>query len=95
MDLPRPIRFNAGQMAHRFSGQTDEEARSCNSPDRIAGLGANQIAAQERDGARRSLCADWPDRRRQAGLFDEVREFAGPAATASGPARPASGPMSS
>ena len=82
MDLPRPIRFNAGQMAHRFSGPTDEEARSCNSPDRIARLGASEIGTQGRDRARRSLRADRADRRRQAGLLDEVRQSAGAAATA-------------
>jgi len=67
----------------RTAREPDEEACICHSADRIAGMGANQIAAQERDGACRSLCAHWPDRRRQTGLFDEVRKFAGPAATAS------------
>jgi hypothetical protein len=74
----------SGSMGRTTHGErTDEEACSCHSPDRIAGMGANQIAAQERDGACRSLCAHWPDRGRQTGLFDEVRKFAGPAATAS------------
>ena len=81
MDFFWPIRFNGPN--RRIAREPDEETCICNSPDRIAGLGANQIAAQERDGACRSLCAHWPDRRRQAGLFDEVRKFAGPAATAS------------
>ena len=67
----------------RIARKPDEEACICNSPDLIAGMGTNQIAAQERDGARRSLCADWPHCGRQTGLFDEMREFAGPVATAS------------
>src|SRR5260370_5402943 len=67
----------------RMPREPDEEACICHSADRIAVLGANQIAAQERDGACRSLCAHWPDRRRPAGLFDDMREFAGPAAIAS------------
>jgi hypothetical protein len=73
----------------------DEEACICSSPDLIACPGANQIVIQERDGARRQLCADWPDRRRQTGLFDEVREFAGTAAAGSNqggaPAAPGAG----
>src|SRR6266481_3682716 len=77
--LADPVQWAERRMAR----EPDEEACICNSADRIAGLGANQIAAQERDGACRSLCAHWPDRGRQAGLFDEVRKFAGPAATAS------------
>jgi hypothetical protein len=67
----------------RIAREPDEEACICHSADRIAGLGANQIAAQECDGACRSLCAHRPDRGRQAGLFDEVRKFTGPTVTAS------------
>ena len=47
-------------------------------------MGPNEIAAQERDRTRRSLRAHRPDRGRQAGLFDEVRQFAGAAVTAAG-----------
>ena len=57
--------------------EADEEARSCDSPDLVACVGANQAGAEERDRARRQLCADRPHRRWPAGLFDEVREFAG------------------
>ena len=39
-------------------------------------MGANQAVAEERKRARRQLRADRPHRRRPAGLFDEVREFA-------------------
>jgi hypothetical protein len=81
MDFFWLIRFN-GSNRH-MAREPDEEACICNSPDLIAGVGAKQIAAQERDGACRSLCAHRPDRGRQAGLFDEVRKFAGPAVTAS------------
>jgi hypothetical protein len=81
MDFFWPIRFNGPN--RRITREPDEETCICHSPDRIAGMGADQIAAQERDGACRPLCAHWPDRRRQTGLFDEVREFAGPAVTAS------------
>src|ERR1700738_833847 len=81
MDFFWPIRFNGPNL--RMAREPDEEACICNSADRIAGMGANQIATQERDGACRSLCAHWPDRRRQTGVFDEVRKFAGPAVTAS------------
>jgi hypothetical protein len=77
--LTNPVQWTE----RRIAREPDEEACICNSPDLIASMGANQIAAQERDGACRSLCAHWPDRGRQTGLFDEVREFAGPAATAS------------
>ena len=77
--LADPVQWAERRMAREL----DEEACICNSADRIAGMGANQIAAQERDGACRSLRAHRPDRRRQAGLFDEVRAFARPAATAS------------
>jgi hypothetical protein len=80
MDFLWPIRFNGSGPAHLRD--VDEKACICNSPDLIAGLGANQVVAQGRDRARRQLCADRPDRRRQTGLFDEVREFAGTAATA-------------
>ena len=59
-----------------------EKAFTCNSPDLIAGLGANETVTQGRGRASGQLCADRPDRRRQAGVFDEVREFAGAAATA-------------
>ena len=62
--------------------ETDEEAGFCNSPDLVTCMGANQIVAQRRDRARRSVRAHWPDRGRQTGLFDEVRPFADPAATA-------------
>src|SRR5260370_21521811 len=59
-----------------------EKAFTCNSPDLIARLGANETVTQGRCRASGQLCADRPDRRRQTGLFDEVREFAGPDATA-------------
>src|SRR3981081_1424792 len=55
--------------------EADEEAGLCNSPDRIARLGADQVDAEGRDRACRQLRADRPHRRRQAGLFDEVRQF--------------------
>jgi hypothetical protein len=58
-----------------------EKAFTCNSPDLIARLGANETVTQGRGCASGQLCADRPDRRRQTGVFDEVREFAGPAAT--------------
>jgi hypothetical protein len=61
---------------------TDEEAGFRNSPDLVTCVGPNEIAAQKRDRARRSLRAHWPDRGRQIGLFDEVRQFAGAAVTA-------------
>jgi hypothetical protein len=61
---------------------TDEEAGFRNSPDLVTCMGPNEIAAQKRDRARRSLRAHWPDRGRQIGLFDEVRQFAGAAVTA-------------
>jgi hypothetical protein len=63
--------------------ETHEEAGICNYTDLLTGVGADQIAAQERERARRSLCADRPDGRRQAGVLAEVRQFAG-AATAAG-----------
>jgi hypothetical protein len=62
--------------------ETDEEAGFRNSPDLVTCMGPNEIAAQERDRARRSLRAHRPDRRRQTGLFDEVRQFADAAVTA-------------
>jgi hypothetical protein len=62
--------------------ETDEEAGFRNSPDLVTCMGPNEIAAQKRDRARRSLRAHWPDRGRQTGLFDEVRQFAGAAVTA-------------
>jgi hypothetical protein len=62
--------------------ETDEEAGFRNSPDLVTCMGPNEIAAQERDRTRRSLRAHRPDRGRQAGLFDEVRQFAGAAITA-------------
>jgi hypothetical protein len=83
MDFPWPIRFNGAEQ-RMFCERTDEEACVCNSPDSLAGMGTNEIAAQGRDRARRSLCADWPDRGWQAGLFDEVRKFAGAVATTAG-----------
>src|SRR5882757_8904445 len=91
MDFLWPIRFNGSGPAH--ARDVDEEACICSSPDLIACPGANQIVTQERDCARRQLCADRPDRRRQTGLFDEVREFAGTAAAGSnqGGARAAPG----
>lgn len=61
--------------AARVLRESDEEARICNSLDLVARLGANEIVTQERDRARGQLCADRPHRRRQAGLFNEVREF--------------------
>jgi len=45
-------------------------------------MGTNQTGAEERDRARRQLCAHRPHRRWQAGLFDEVRKFAGAGCTA-------------
>lgn len=62
--------------------ETDEEAGFRNSPDLVTCMGPNEIIAQKRDRARRSLRAHWPDRGRQIGLFDEVRQFAGAAVTA-------------
>jgi hypothetical protein len=62
--------------------ETDEEACICDSLDRIAGVGANEIVTQGRDRPCRQLRPDRPHGRRQAGVFDEVREFAGAAATA-------------
>ena len=59
---------------------TDEEAGFRNSPDLVTCMGPNEIIAQKRDRAHRSLRAYWPDRGRQIGLFDEVRQFADPAA---------------
>jgi len=61
---------------------TDEEAGFRNSPDLVTCMGPNEIIAQKRDRARRSLRAYWPDRGRQIGLFHEVRQFAGAAVTA-------------
>jgi hypothetical protein len=58
--------------------ENDEKSFTCNSPDLIARLGANRTFIQGRGRASRQLYADRPDRRRQTGLFDEVREFAGP-----------------
>jgi hypothetical protein len=92
-DLAEPLCFEAKQLyGHlladpvqwRLTGgclsrETDEESCICNSPDRIARMGANAIVTQERDRPCRQLCTDWPDGRRQTGLFDEVREFAGAA----------------
>jgi len=65
-----------------FSSESDEEADICSSPDCVAGLGANENLAQEHHRPRRQLCTDWPDRRRQAGLFDEMRDLAGPGGAA-------------
>jgi hypothetical protein len=61
--------------------QTDEEACVSYSLDGVARVGANEIVTQGRDRPCRQLRPDRPDRRRQAGVFDEVREFAGAAAT--------------
>src|SRR5437667_665196 len=55
----------------RLARETDEEAFTCNSPDLIARLGANETVTQERGRASRQLCADWPDRRRETGLRNE------------------------
>jgi hypothetical protein len=85
MDFPRPIRFNGGQTANAFREKTDEDAGICNSSGRVASMGANQIVAQEY--ARRQLRADRPHRRRQAGLFDEVRDLASPGNATSGGSR--------
>jgi hypothetical protein len=61
--------------------ETDEEADFRNSPDLVTCMGPNEIAAQKRDRARRSLRAHRPDGGRQTGLFDEMRQFAGAAVT--------------
>jgi hypothetical protein len=52
MDFPPPIRFNGGQTG-QVARDKDEEAGICNSPDRIARLGANEIVTQGRDRAGR------------------------------------------
>src|ERR1700735_4922053 len=57
----------------RLSREADEEAYICNSPDRVTGMGANQVATEEPDRTGRPVCAHWPNRGWQAGLFDEVR----------------------
>jgi hypothetical protein len=62
--------------------QTDEEACIGHSLDGVACVGANEIVTQGRDRPCRQLRPDRPDRRRQAGVFDEVREFAGAATAA-------------
>src|SRR5258708_12776654 len=81
--------------------ETDEEACTCHSPDRIACdlfscLGTNEIVTQERqehDRACRQLRTDRPDGGRQAGLLDEVRQSAATAATApAASSRPAPAP---
>src|SRR5258708_8547864 len=72
--------------------ETDEEACTCHSPDRIACdlfscLGTNDSVThdrQEHDRACRQLRTDRPDGGRQAGLLDEVLQSAGTAATAAG-----------
>ena len=71
--------IGATALTHR---EADEEARPCHSPDFVACMGTNQTGAEERDRARRQLCAHRPHRRWQAGLFDEVRKFAGAGCTA-------------
>jgi hypothetical protein len=68
----------------RLARKNHEEAFTCNSPDLIAGLGANETVIQGRNRASRQLCADRPDRRRQTGLFDEMRQSAGATRTAIG-----------
>jgi hypothetical protein len=57
----------------RLSREADEEAYICNSPDRVTGMGANQVATEEPDRTGRPVCAHWPNRGWQAGLFDEMR----------------------
>jgi hypothetical protein len=66
-----------------FERETDEEACICDSADRVTCMGPNQTDTQERDRARRQLCANRPHSRRQTDLLDEVRKFAGTTATAS------------
>jgi hypothetical protein len=84
MDFLWLIRFNGADQRRPPCEKNHAEVLACNSLDLIARLGANETVAQGHDRAGRQLCADRPDRRRQTGLFDEVREFAGPAATAAG-----------
>jgi hypothetical protein len=74
-----------GSNGARFTGNPDEETHSYISFDLLARMGADKTGAQERHSAHRQLRADRPYRGRQAGLLDEVREFAraGTSATAS------------
>jgi hypothetical protein len=78
------IRFNWGPIRVGLARETDEEARICNSLGGVAGMGANEIGTQGGGRAGRQLRAHRSHGGRQAGLFDEVRQFAGPAATAAG-----------
>src|SRR4051812_40209167 len=65
----------SGSMRRRpYVRKIDEEARTDHSADFLAGPRADKIDAKEHDRPRRQLRADRPDRRRQAGLFDEVRQ---------------------
>ena len=81
MDFVWPIRFNAANDAF-LAREADEEACFFDPAGIFAWLGADEIAAQERDRPRRPLRADWPDRRWQTCLLDEVRQFAGAATAA-------------
>jgi hypothetical protein len=56
--------------------ETDEEAGFRNSPDLVTCMGPNEITAQKR--AHADPCAHQPDRGRQTGLFDEVRQLPAP-----------------
>src|SRR6266481_3908211 len=82
VDFFRPIRFNWRSNGVCLAREADEEARICNSVDLIACMGANEIVTEGRRRACRQLCAYWPYGRWQTGLFDEVRQFAGPATPA-------------
>jgi hypothetical protein len=78
--LADPVQWRPNRAC--LARQTDEEACISHSLDGVACVGANEIVTEGRDRSCRQLRSDRPDRRRQAGVFDEVREFAGAAATA-------------
>jgi hypothetical protein len=80
--LANPVQL--GPIGEGLARKTDEEARICNPPGGVAGMGANEIGTQGCGRAGRQLRAHRPHGGRQAGLFDEVRQSAGPAATAAG-----------
>lgn len=80
--LVNPVQL--GPIGVGLARKTDEEARICNSLGGVAGMGANEIGTQGGGRAGRQLRAHRSHGGRQAGLFDEVRQFAGPAATAAG-----------
>lgn len=77
------IRFN-GLAGASPAREVDEEACVFYYPGLVARLGANEIVAQKRDRAGRSVCADRAHGRRKTGLFDEVRDLAGAATAAAG-----------